>query len=182
MARVRSARPELVVHLDLYGRGDSEAALRRRAEGLGLDGVVTFHGRIPLELVGDAIARSDVGISPTRRNTQTELSLPTKILEYAILGKPVVTSDLATVVGHFGPKALTTYRAGDAVDLQAALLRLVDAPRSAGRQAKLAARRVQETAWEQEAARYLALVERLALDGRARGLSEETMRGPASRT
>jgi len=161
LALIVADRSSLAVHLDLYGRGDSEPALREQAAALGVAGRVTFHGRIPLEDVAAAIARSDVGLAPTRRNAQTNLSLPTKILEYAAMGKPVVSSDLTTVGRTFEPDTLALYRGGDARDLADAVFQLVDDPAQAARRVERSAARVAELSWERQAAAYLALLERL---------------------
>ncbi len=160
--RLRSDRPGQPCHLDVYGRGDGEDGLRAQAVSLRLDEVVTFHGRVPLESMAEAIAAADVGVSPVARNTQTDLSLPTKILEYARMGKPIVASDLATVLRYFPDGELATYRAGDVADLAAVLTGLLDEPKAAARRVKRAAARVAELSWERESVAYLMLIERLA--------------------
>jgi glycosyltransferase involved in cell wall biosynthesis len=109
-----------------------------------------------------AIAAGDIGLSPVRRNPQTELSLPTKILEYARMGKPVVASDLATLRSYFGDDELFLYRAGDAADLAATLHRLLDHPDEGASRAARAAARVDRLSWDREAARYVALIDRVA--------------------
>jgi glycosyltransferase involved in cell wall biosynthesis len=156
------------VRLDVYGRGDSEAALREQVAALGLDGAVTLHGRVPLESMAAAIAAADVGVSPIRRNPQTELSLPTKILEYAAMGKPTIASDLATVASYFGRDALRLYTAGDAQDLARAILLLVDDPADTSRRMERTAARVAEMGWDHEAGVYTALIDRLAAQREAR--------------
>jgi glycosyltransferase involved in cell wall biosynthesis len=165
LARIKEARPAVRVRLDVYGRGDSEPAFRDKIEALGLDGVVTLHGRVPLEDMAAAIAAADVGVSPIRRNSQTELSLPTKILEYAAMGKPTIASDLATVTSYFGRDALSLYKAGDADDLARAILLLVDDPADTSRRMERTAARVAEMGWSHEAAVYVALIDRLVRDG-----------------
>lgn len=161
LAQLRKARAQLAVRLDIYGRGDAEAALRARAETLGLGDRVRFHGRIPLEAVPPAIAASDVGLAPTREDPFTRLSLSTKLLEYAALEKPVIASRLPTVERYFPADTVSTYRSGDPGDLAAALLRLVDDPEEREARVERTARRVRELAWEHEGARYLALLDRL---------------------
>ena len=115
-----------------------------------------------------------IGLAPTRRTEFTDFSLSTKIFEYAAMGKPVVASRLPMVEAMFPPGTVATYTAGDAGDLAAAILRLVDAP--ADRDAHVAATGaiVQGIAWERESVRYLGLVERLARDG----ISSPTARDP----
>jgi glycosyltransferase involved in cell wall biosynthesis len=162
LARIREVRPALRVRLDVYGRGDSEPALRERIATRGLDEAVILHGRVPLESMATAIAAADAGVSPIRRNPQTELSLPTKILEYAAMGKPTIASDLATVASYFGRDAVSLYRAGDAEDLARAILLLVDDPAETSRRMERTVARVAEMGWQHEAGVYTALIDRLA--------------------
>ena len=166
MARIRAQRPGLPVTLDLYGRDFEEVPLRDRAAGLGLAGEVTFHGRIPLEDVPAAVAAADIGLAPTRRTEFTDFSLSTKIFEYGAMGKPVVASRLPMVEATFPPGTVATYRPGDAEDLAATLLRLVDDP--AARESRVERTTVVVTglAWERVSGPYLALVESLARDPR----------------
>jgi glycosyltransferase involved in cell wall biosynthesis len=166
IARLGRVRPGLPVCLELYGRDFAEVPLREQAVKLGVADRVVFHGRIPLDAVPAAIAAADVGLAPTRRSDFTDFSLSTKSFEYAAMGRSVVASRLPMVERTFGDDVLT-YTPGDADDLAAALLRLVDEPDE--REARLgrALQRVRELGWERESARYLALVDRLARPPRA---------------
>ncbi len=166
LARIMARRPELNLELDVYGRDYGEGTLAALAGNLGVGDRVRFHGRIPIEAVPAALAAADIGLAPTRRTEFTDFSLSTKIHEYAAMGKPVVASRLPMVERTFGAGTVTPYVPGDADDLAAAILALVDDP--ADREARVTAtgRIVEELAWEHESQRYLALVERLARDGR----------------
>jgi glycosyltransferase involved in cell wall biosynthesis len=161
MADLVERRPDLPICLDLYGRDFAEVPLRDQVAALGIGDRVTFHGRIPIEAVPAAIAAADVGLAPTRRSEFTDFSLSTKAFEYAAMGRSVVASRLPMVERTFGDDVVT-YTPGDPRDLADALLRLVDDP--AAREARLsrALERVRGLAWEQEAPRYLALVDGLA--------------------
>ena len=154
-------RPELRVTLDLYGRGDSEAALGERVRAQGLADRIRLHGRIPLEDVPAAIAAADIGLAPTARTPFTDMSLSTKLFEYAAMGKPVIASSLPTVDRYCPQGTVAHYAPGDPEDLARAILALVDDPvaREAGRAAT--GRRAAELSWDGQAARYLALVGRL---------------------
>ena len=166
VAAIGGRRPGLPVTLDLYGRDFAEVPLHDQVAALGLAEQVTFHGRIPIEAVPAALASADIGLAPTRRTEFTDFSLSTKIHEYAAMGKPVVASRLPMVERTFGAGTVTPYAPGDPDDLATAILALVDDP--ADREARIEAtgRIVAELAWEHESRRYLALVERLARDGR----------------
>lgn len=165
LTRIDARRPELQISLDLYGRGDSEPALRARAAGLGVAERVTFRGRIPIEEVPAAIAVADIGLAPTRRDRFTDVSLSTKIFEYAAMSRPVVATRLPMVERTFAEGTVATYPAGDPEAMADAILRLVDRPEERDARVARTLERVRELAWEREAERYLALIERLAGDG-----------------
>jgi glycosyltransferase involved in cell wall biosynthesis len=162
IASIRAARPELALSLDLYGRGDSAGALRALAAELGVAERIVFHGRVPIESVPAAIAAADIGLAPTRRDTFTDVSLSTKIYEYAAMRRPVVASRLPPVERAFPPGALSVYQPGDPADLAAAILRLVDDAEARTAAVAQAYEVARATAWEAARGPYLELVERLA--------------------
>ena len=161
VALLAAERPDLDVRADVYGRGDSEPALRDQTTAAGLAARVTFHGRIPIDDVPAAVAGADLGIAPTRRDPFTDLSLSTKVYEYAAMGKPVVASRLPLVERTFPHGSVSTYEPGDARSLADAVIRLADD--ALAREAAVArtASIVVDAAWERASRPYLALVERL---------------------
>ena len=162
VAALREARPQLAVHVDVYGRGDSQPALEDLASALGVADAMTFHGRIPIDAVSAAIASADIGLAPTRHDQFTDASLSTKIFEYGAMGRPAVASRLPLVERTFPPGTVVTYQAGDPDGLATAILRLVDDAGTREAAVTKMAKRVRELAWEREAERYVALVDRLA--------------------
>jgi glycosyltransferase involved in cell wall biosynthesis len=159
--RLVALRPDLPVRLDLYGRGDDLAALRQAVAERGLTERATLHGRIPLEAVPAAVATADIGLAPTRRDAFTDMSLSTKIFEYAAMGKPVVASRLAALARYFPADAVESYAAGDPDDLARSIIRLVDDPSLRAARVDAARARLSELSWDREADRYAAVVERL---------------------
>jgi len=166
VAELRAARPQLRVAFDVYGRGDAHDPLVERARTLGLADEVRFHGRIPIEDVPGAVARADIGIAPTRRDPFTDVSLSTKVFEYAAMGKPVVASRLPMVEQTFPTGTVATYEPGDPGDLAKAILAIVDDPLAREAAVERTAAIVADRAWEHEAERYIALVNALARDTR----------------
>lgn len=164
VARLAARRPDLPVHLDLYGRGDSRPALEALAAELGVAGRLTFHGRIPVEAVPAAIAGADIGLAPTRRDPFTDSSLSTKILEYAAMRRPAVATHLPLVEGTFPTGTVATYEPGDADDLADQVLRIVDEPEAREAAVAAAADLVAAMSWERDAVAYLALLEGYARD------------------
>jgi glycosyltransferase involved in cell wall biosynthesis len=168
LATLRSLRPELKVHLDLYGRGDSRSVIESLIVELGIGVRVTFRGRIPIEDVPAAMAAADIGLAPTRRDHYTDASLSTKIFEYAAMGKPAIASRLPMVERTFPSEAILLYEPGSPTDLARQIELLVDDPN--GREARIitAGLLVRERSWEIDSRAYLALLERLSHGRRAR--------------
>jgi glycosyltransferase involved in cell wall biosynthesis len=161
VARLAATRPDLLLVMDVYGRGDAEPALHAQAERLAIGDRVRFLGRIPIEDVPAAVAAADIGLAPTRRDRFTDVSLSTKVFEYAAMGKPVVATRLPLVERTFPDGTVWTYEAGDAASLGAAIAAVADDPvrRAASVAATLAI--VRERSWEHEAIGYVSLVESL---------------------
>jgi len=162
IARIATERPDLDVRLDLYGRGDSEEELRALAAELGVRGRVTFHGRIPIDDVPAAVAAADIGIAPTRLDPFTAMTISGKIYEYGAMGKAVVASRLPLVERTFPDGTVARYEPGDAEGLAAAIVALADDPIRRAEAVDSTQDVVRDTAWEREAERYVALVDRLA--------------------
>ena len=166
LARIRAVRPGLPFSLELYGRDFAEQPLHDEVAANGLGDRVQFHGRIPIDDVPAALAAADIGLAPTRRTEFTDFSLSTKIFEYAAMGKPVVASRLPMVEATFPPGTVTTYPAGDADAMAAAILGLVDDPGAREASTARTAELVAGLAWERVSEGYLGLVESLARDRR----------------
>ena len=160
-ASIVRSRPKLPLHATLYGRGDALPALEALAAELGIADRIEFPGRIPIEDVPAAVAGGDIGIAPTRLDPFTGMSLSTKLLEYAAMGKPVVASRLPTVERYFAPDTLAAYEPGDPESLAATILALVDHPADRLARIDRTGRRVDELSWTRQAEAFKAVVVRL---------------------
>jgi len=161
VGRIASERPDLDVTLEVYGRGDSEPALRSQASSLDVADRVTFHGRVPIEDVPAKVAAADIGLAPTRHDQFTDMSLSTKVFEYGAMGKPVVASRLPMVEATFPAGTVSTYPPGDASAMADAILTFADVPIAREAAVARTAEIVEAGSWEHESVGYLALVERL---------------------
>jgi glycosyltransferase involved in cell wall biosynthesis len=165
IALLVAERPDLDPRLDLYGRGDSDDALQALTADLGLGDRVTFHGRVPIDDVPARVAAADIGLAPTRHDPFTDLSLSTKVYEYAAMGKPVVASRLPLVERTFGPGTVFAYAPGDAAAAAAEIVHVADD--ASAREARVAATLevVKAAAWERESVGYVALIDRISTGG-----------------
>jgi len=167
VGRLAEARPTLPVAFAIFGRGDAEDDLRALAAELGVADRVTFPGRIPLDGIPAAVAAADIGLAPTRRTPFTEMSLSTKILEYAAMGKPAICSDLPMVALSFGADAVWLYPSGDHAALTTRIEEVVDDAHGRDARVALATEAVAGMAWEHEAGIYREVVDRLVQAGRS---------------
>jgi len=169
VAELARLRPGLALDATFYGRGDALPALEALAADLGIAASIHFPGRIPIEDVPAVVAAADLGVAPTRLDPFTGMSLSTKLLEYAAMGKPVVASSLPTVERYFEAGTLTLYEPGDHESLAGAILTLLDDPALRNGRVERTAARVAELGWAREAEAYLRVVAKLI--GRESGLA-----------
>lgn len=111
----------------LVGDGGNRGELEAITEELGLQANVRFEGWVDFATVPSYMAASDVCILPPISSAQTEASLPHKIFQYMLMGKPVVASacvEIARVVQDAGCGLL--FPPGDSDALAEALIRLTD--------------------------------------------------------
>jgi len=168
---------DLPHRLDVYGDGpfrpEVEAAIARTRTA----GRVRLHGRVPIDELPGLLAASDIALVPSRPEPYLDLSLSTKLLEAAAMGVPTVASDLATFRAHFSGDAVRYVPGGDPAALAGAIRELAADPAAANALGEEAQRQARRYAWEEQAARYVAIVERLIAEaGLARRGSGERRR------
>ncbi|MBI4497575.1 MAG: glycosyltransferase family 4 protein [Chloroflexi bacterium] len=133
----------LPVHFLIMGY-PGEEAYRDLARQMGLDGYVTFTGRVPYERAPTLLAVGDVAVSPKISETEGN----GKLLNYMAAGLPTVT--FATPVAYELLEDLGVYaRTGDVADLARCLEELVcDAPRAARLGQRLRERAITHFSWD----------------------------------
>jgi glycosyltransferase involved in cell wall biosynthesis len=159
--QVASELPDLLV--EIYGEGDALPALRGRARRLGLDGRVRFHDRwLPQREVLSLLQSASAGVIPNRPTRLNHYALSTKLLEYVELGIPAAVAELPTLREHFTDDEVLFFAPGDPAALAEALLAIARDPAAAKARAEAARRRARAYAWDENAARYVGLLDRLA--------------------
>ena len=153
LALLRPSWPDLT--LRVVGGGEQMPALVRLARDLGLDDRVVFTGTLPWSEALAEVSRAQLGLVPVVPDGYGQLLLPTKLLEYAWLGVPAVSSRLPAIEAYFPSDALAYARPGDPEDLAAQVDRLLRQPAAAEAQALRASEVARELAWEHVRDRYL---------------------------
>ncbi len=152
----------------LVGGGPEEQGLKALSRQLGLEGVVTFTGRVPHERVRDYYRLIDILVYPRHSMRLTETVTPLKPLEAMANGRLVVASDVG---GHRelidDRRTGWLFAAGDANALAACVIQL-EAARDQWPGLRSAGRRFveEERSWRASVARYRDIYERLAAERR----------------
>jgi glycosyltransferase involved in cell wall biosynthesis len=81
----------------IVGGGKWERDLKKKVSTLGLDAHVVFAGRTDYRHALLEVSRSDIGIIPHRVTAHSNSTIPNKLFEYMLLGKPVVATEMAPV-------------------------------------------------------------------------------------
>lgn len=120
IGKIRNVRSVVLL---IYGHGPPEyrAYLEGLVDGLGLRDDVHFCGVLSPDRVLAHLAHADVGVLTYESNPLTEVALPNKVFEYALLDKPLVLPNLRAMAVAF-QGAARFYRPGDSDDLAANIL------------------------------------------------------------
>ena len=151
------------VRVLLVGGGPQDAALKQRAQSLGVAESVTFTGRVPHAEVQRYYDLVDVLVYPRHSMRLTELVTPLKPLECMAQGRLLVASDVGghKELIHHGQTGML-FQAGSAAALAQTVSDLLDA---SGRWPALraAGRRFveQERTWQASVANYAGAYDRL---------------------
>jgi glycosyltransferase involved in cell wall biosynthesis len=164
MPQLREAVPEVLLLLVGDRNRPYMDYLTGLVERLGCGDAVEFTGWQDFESIWSYIHASDVCIVPHQRNPHTDTTIPHKIFQYMMLGKPALVSDcppLARVIEDSGGGLV--FRYNDPSDFAAKVKRLHDDPglrarvSSAGREAFL-----DRYNWESTSGGLLRLYDSLA--------------------
>jgi glycosyltransferase involved in cell wall biosynthesis len=155
--------------LQVRGSGDGLDELRAKVSDLGLSDHVDLPSR--LHSVTEIVAELDrvhIGLVPSVLDAWTDDVLPTKLLEYATLGIPVITFRNPVIERYFPPDAVYFVDPASPETLRVAMLELARDPARAAAQAKRASEVMRQLRWSQQKLIYFGVVDRLAA-GRVAG-------------
>jgi glycosyltransferase involved in cell wall biosynthesis len=117
-------------------------------------------GYVPLDQMPGELEPAHIGLAPYRLDPFMADSLPSKLLEYAAMGLPVVASRLPYIHELFGD-SLWYSEPGDVSSLAAAMLRAADQPTEARRRVEVAKDVVAQLSWDTQRNTYFGVVDSL---------------------
>jgi glycosyltransferase involved in cell wall biosynthesis len=143
------------------GRGLYEAQLLELIDSYGLQDVVRFEGWVSEERLNDLLHCADAGIVAQKASPYSHLVHTNKMVDYWILGLPVIASRLRAVSATYEDTVLEYFDAGDPVALAAAIRRLHDDPDRRNELSRNGMLAHERNGWPVQRDIYLAVFERL---------------------
>lgn len=119
----------------LTGRGSRVDELVRSIEHRGLQDVVRFEGWVDLPRLNEILLSADAGIVAQRASPYSQLVQTNKMVDYWIIGIPVIASRLRSVAEMYDESVIEYYEPGDPEALADAIRHLYHTP---GRREELA--------------------------------------------
>jgi glycosyltransferase involved in cell wall biosynthesis len=154
------------IHLHLHGWGDARQSLVELTRDLNLEEYVSFSTQNLLTSeLPNLIQQADVCLVPYRRDVFTDGILPTKLMEYAALGKTVITARTPTIARYFDETMVQFFEPGNVDDLARCILMMYHNPDLMAALARGIQNFNQSYNWSKIRAEYVALVDRLRTEG-----------------
>jgi glycosyltransferase involved in cell wall biosynthesis len=102
--------------------------LRRLADELGVLSYIQFKPLIPIDDVPMHMINADIGIYPAQKDAHMNIATPTKILEFAAMGIPIISSRLRIVEEIFGNSTVMFFASGNAGQFAQCVIKLYENP------------------------------------------------------
>jgi glycosyltransferase involved in cell wall biosynthesis len=102
--------------------------LANLARALKVSAFIQIRPSVASDAVAQLMAEADVGIYPALPDVHMNIATPTKVLEYAAMGLPIIASRLPAVTNLFPDSAVLFFEAGDVDQFAACVLELYANP------------------------------------------------------
>ncbi|WP_354637390.1 glycosyltransferase family 4 protein [Kitasatospora camelliae] len=141
LAKLRDEFGRTDWHAVFVGAGDTFEAMVELSRRLGLSEQVEFTGRVPDADLVRYLSTADVCLSPDPRNPLNDVSTMNKVLEYMVMGRPIVSFDLREARVSAGDAALYA-PADDEAAFAGLIAQLMDDPEKRAWMGKLGQERI----------------------------------------
>jgi glycosyltransferase involved in cell wall biosynthesis len=157
MGLLHDRYPDVV--LWIVGTGQEESKLIQLRNDLGLESSVLFsRRRFPIDKIPSVIQQADVGIVPKRGGLFSDEALSTKLLEFAMMGLPVIVSRTSASERYFDSRMVHYFEPDNEEDLARAIADLHGSSALRKRLAKNASRFTRMVNWEKYRQVYFDLL------------------------
>jgi glycosyltransferase involved in cell wall biosynthesis len=149
------------IHLSLVGQGEFLPDIIKIVDELELHSHVSIEPKHLAEELPEIILACDLGVTPYRNDVFTDGLLPTKLMEYAALGLPVVASRTTAIRDHFSGMNVEFFEPGDVADLSRVILSLYKNPDHLAELRKGCREYLERYDWSKISSEYVCLVKNL---------------------
>ncbi len=147
----------------VWGSGDGITPLRERVTELDLSDAVQLPTKLlPINEMTRELDKIHVGILASQLDPWTANVLPNKLMEYAVMGIPVITFRNPTIEHYFPDDAVTFVDPASPDNLREAMLRLIREPEKARIQAERAREVMTGRTWRYQREHYYDVIDRMA--------------------
>ena len=122
IGRIRHELPD--VHLTIHGGGEYRKTIEAMVQEAKLQDHVDINRVVPTHVLAKRIKAADLGIVPYRDGVFTGALLPTKLMEYAALGLPVIAARTPMIARYFDDTMVEFFSPGDVQGLASGIARL----------------------------------------------------------
>ncbi len=158
---VKEHIPEIEFHI--YGKGTDEGYFVNLVKELNLEKKVFFNQIVPIEKLPDIYATADIGIEPKIKNSFSNEAFSTKILEFMLMGVPVIVSDTKVHTHYFNKNIVHFFKSEDEKDLARCILEMKNEKRTRDMLVENAFKFMMENTWDAKKHLYLEIVDSLFL-------------------
>ena len=157
---LRKEIPE--ISFTIHGRGEYLNELKMLADTLGLTTHVRFSTHyVPTRELPQLIGNAHAGIVPYRKDIFTDGILPTKMMEYAALGVPVIAARTTAITAYFDSEMVQFFTPEDVDDLAQSIKLLFKDRDQLAQYARNIDKFNERHNWKAVAAQYVEVVDRL---------------------
>lgn len=159
MARIIKICP--VIQFHIYGVGPLTPKLESLIHDLKLHSNVFIHDILPLEEIALKMSKAHLGIVPKRAEGFGNEAFSTKILEFMIMGVPVVAAETKVDRFYFNDSIIEFFKPGDDQSLSKKILYLFNNKQRRNDLAENALKYAIENSWSEKKFMYYDIVDEL---------------------
>jgi glycosyltransferase involved in cell wall biosynthesis len=159
LGHIKDQVPNAEFHI--YGSGSAKDSLRALISQLGLEDRVFLRDVLSLEGIAARMADADLAVVPKRAESFGNEAFSTKILEFMMLGIPVIASNTKIDRYYFNDSVLKYFESGDENDLARCMLLLIKDRGFCEHLVKNALVFMEGYSWDKNKSEYLHLVDSL---------------------
>ena len=156
---LREQIPQLEFHI--YGKGTDEKYFVDLVNSLGLQQKIIFNPIVSIEKLPEIIAGADLGVEPKLSRSFGNEAFSTKILEFMIMGIPVIASDTLVHTHYFDDSLIKFFKSEDVKDLANGIVELHRKKRVRQSLISNSLKYMEKNNWEVRKGVYLDLVDSL---------------------